>query len=242
MGILQLGHIGFNRSFGPPPGPSPILWNRLEGESGGVITSNVGPDLLAYPTPGGGSFSSGHYGNALNLTGPGTGVQIPGSLWSDTEGCIEWWAYYTSGQYYGRLLNADIWNGSGPRIFFYGASELGIGFQPMANGAYTYNYSVATGQDDKLNIPLNQWNHIAFSWKRVAGGDADRVWGALNGVVVEFPAPVAGFKFAWDTPSTWPYFGVGYIDAGWAYGPEGQIDNIKMWDYAKLDFSDRNTE
>ncbi|MDD4443000.1 MAG: InlB B-repeat-containing protein [Kiritimatiellae bacterium] len=233
-----------------------LLWNRL-GSADQVSTSEVGPNAAL----ANGTFVPGPFGNAVELSVPNQpAVTLPVELMSQESGCIEFWAKMNvtpSSLTWGSSVILAAYlepsaNGFSTYPFIHfngndGAANGGLcarlggigsaGTAPFSAGGWTYS-SALKGADPA------EWHHYAMVWstQEIASlGTPTRrlaifVDGALN-------------TGSWGGPVLPPYVS-DYADGGllgllyMSSGTTGNIaiDNVKIWNYAKTDFSDRFTE
>lgn len=248
-----------------PPGL--VLWNKL-GSANEVLNSAVGPNLaffsatddcaivdclVAYTANP--EFVPGKFGNALTI-GPGNydgGVSRVHNVvlrnaqnYINTEhGTVEVWFRQTASgipYLYGDYRVLDGAYGFSPGIVF-GTNDL------VGNGHFVFQYGILFGGQDiearSLSngevgydiSPYNgQWIHIAGVWDRNGiAGTADTLRLYVNGNVV-----------ATATDNGWGTHVGPVVDIGGGNASEiaekFAVDNLKLWNIAKTDFSDRLTE
>jgi hypothetical protein len=222
-----------------------VLWNRL-GSASEVLNSDVGPDLEFYT--GGDEFSvvatpayvPGVFGNALTI-GPGSyGVfdRVHNAVLADADqvlnterGTVEAWY---------QQLNDPIDFQRGIYRIFDGGFGLasGVGLESRVDGLHFNVAFVGTFIDVQHNISsLNDtWIHVAGVWDRAGiDGSSDTVRLYVDGAVV-----------ASTTANDWGYTAGTRADIAGAndYDIVGQfyVDNLKVWDFAVTDFSQRFDE
>jgi Concanavalin A-like lectin/glucanases superfamily len=229
-----------------PADAAPVLWNKL-GSATEVQNSAFGPNLTFYvggvfpDVPGTPAYVPGVFGNAVTLTGSyGTFDREHNVIWNTVNqfvnadrGTIEAWFKQNSN---------PVANVNGVYRIFDGAYGLGPGvglWSDAANNAL--NFDVGFGGTDvgvQTNIsPLNgTWIHLAGVWDRNGiGASADKVRLYVNGSVV-----------AASTAAGWGNTVGQYADI--AGGNDGSIagkfavDNLKVFNTALTDFSDRFDE
>lgn len=225
-----------------------VLWNRLDSEQD-VVASVVGPAGKL----NGGRFVDGKFGKAIELNmREQMGVTFPFELLSTPAGCVEFWA---------RAIDfpARQTDGATPGLIGFTPAEPGDGFMLFfnandgnANGGLCLRSGMAyvgTGgfgswtYERAIGGSISEWHHYAMVWSS-AGlpgiGDGKRkgatfVDGVLN--------------------SNHGFFGeadrLNVLPAGTRFGllnhqglTSGRVvfDNLKVWNVAKTDFSDRNEE
>ena len=213
--------IGHHDNTGVPVlDPGLILWNKLEDDTG---VSEFGTNLIKTGSP---TFSAAKYGlgqddpaNVANF------MYIPRNVYEITEGTIEFWITFnqtgtvgTNRGIFGDRTNDglfDIFDAAGTLILRITGANISV---PVA-GLIVSGSTV----------------HFGITWDEVTD---NRIW-YIDGVSVgsNNSAPVtlsdgvgAGFIIGGKTDLTTN----GSIDS--------VIDNIKVFNYAKTDFSDRHVE
>jgi hypothetical protein len=231
------------------------LWNRL-GSAAQVRSSEVGPDGTYL---GGGRFTAGRFGGAFEagvdqdnrVLFPKAGLVPPG------EGAVEFW---------GRLIDPPEAIDVGHRPYFLsGRSDRGpdqdnlyVGFNANngvglaglvggiggggtnypEQGLYTSRY--AETYADILGPDVEAWHHYALVW------DEDGLPGVGDG-----SRPVALYVDGALVSDDWQLYPDSVIEPfgetfglleNWNSAGGAAIDNLKLWDFAKQDFSDRFVE
>lgn len=255
------GEAGFSRTISfSVVGTVPeglVLWNTL-GTDEEVVNSKIGPDLRFY-TEGGGinaigdaGYVSGVFGSGVTLTGQYALFQRVHNIVLDNanafidseRGAIEVW-YKQNVDPVANLHN--IW-----RVFGGGfglGSDMGFqsfdgdfddrqrfSFSLRFGGINTQVYALDTGFDGYNISPYNgEWIHLAGVWDRAGiDGTDDKMQLYLNGELV-----------ASTTDSGWGTEVGEMVDICSANDNSAGLffmDNLKLWNYAKTDFSDRTTE
>jgi hypothetical protein len=228
-----------------------VLWNRLGSESE-VKNSRVG---LGGKRDAG-RFVEGRFGQGieLNMQEP-FGVTFPAEIVPASAGCIEFWAKLvgfpdniTQG-YHPSLIRSDTPEGSGFHVFFApnnGAaggglcinSRLGwVGTGPFGSWSYATALKSAKPGD---------WHHYAVVWNGVGNipnvADTTRkisvfVDGQLNTTTSNKSPEEQLFA-----PGNAPRFGFIGFPTDAIPGASIVFDNLKIWNYAKTDFNDRDNE
>jgi len=231
-------------SGGPPP-QSLVFWNKLGSEKE-VLTSVVGPGLTFYE--GGGwpevsgtrNFVPGKHGGAATLIGAYQNMSRVHNLvlknleklLNPERGCIEAWYYqegppvaYAYGVY--RIFDGPYGIGSGVSLHLMPEGlSFGVGFGGQGRGA-----SLPAAE-----IPNREWIHLAGAWDRQG----------LDGSPETLRLYVNGKKVAAAKEKDWGTNAAGQADI--AGGNDGRcagkffVDNLKIWNCAKTDFSDRDRE
>lgn len=242
MGILGLG--GFAKTpylgklkdgvFITPP-PPPILWSKLESTS--IFTSiEIGPafEWDTYETK---VFAAAQFGNGIDMRSISQYrfIGIPGSFFTSdlvTTGCMEfWWKPAFSKQNvldntYGQdrfLITDSLSDAGNNRLMSY--IEYATGGQTGKIGIGVWN-STGAVYFDTPTWAANDLIHIGISWTDTT----QSVYWNGSSLGTDTRTKIAGAK-------TNVHFGVRY---NWF--PKAIFDNVKIWDYAKTDFSDRLVE
>jgi hypothetical protein len=222
-----------------------VLWNRL-GSNGQVLHSNVGPDLEFYTggdelsviaTP---AYVPGVFGGALTI-GPGsysTFFRVHNVVLADADqvlnperGTIEAWY---------QQVNDPIDFQRGIYRIFDGGFGLasGVGLESRVDGLHFNVTFGGTFLDIAHNISAQNgtWIHVAGVWDRAGiGGSADTVRLYVDGAMV-----------ASSGANDWGATAGTRADIAGAndYDIAGQfyVDNLKVWNAALTDFSNRFDE
>jgi len=199
----------------------PTLWNRMESE-----ISEVGLPLLVIGTP---SYMPGLFGNGLSPTPVGD-LTIPAAAFDLDKGALEFWYtpnWSTPNSYYHEILRSE---GSYDdiRLVYYDLTRVYI----SAWNGY------CPGPAANMPMRAGQPNHFALVWNRLGiNGSADIARLYFNGTLVMSnsqpiisyaPKNVRFMEFSYTNPEASAYGGV--------------IDNLKIYNYSKTDFSDRSLE
>lgn len=232
-----------------------VLWNRL-GSDEETLHSAVGSGGLDYA----GSFVPGVFGRALQLsnTSKQTVVSFPASAIPKKAGCLEFWARVRNlpeslpwGESLA-LIGAPYDNGNGSFISFlrFNGND-GVGNGGLCGGFWGYGacgtgmYGDWTHTSALKGASVTNWHHYALVWdydgitgvgstaKPIAiyvDGELNTAcWGALNN-----PRDAEILL-----PSS-ERFGLLYFYS--SVTANAAVDNLKIWSYAKTDFSDRFVE
>jgi hypothetical protein len=230
-----------------------LLWNKL-GSDGEVQDSGFGPDLSFY----GGmnhTYVTGKFGKALSIA-PGDYYSMGryrnavlsnvGSLLSAERGTIELWFLQTADPvpyvrnpyraFDGAFgLDSSVWLES------QGDNDRGEPrFELMLrgkNGEELFANSITDGYRGVNISALNgQWVHVAGVWDR----------NGIDGTTDTIRLYVNGVEKADSKARDWVTAFTGDADIGGANDYDivrrFAVDNIKIWNYAKTDFSDRFRE
>ena len=223
-----------------------VLWNKL-GSDEEVLNSAFGPDLEFYI--GGGGIEVQGDREYLPVTLKGVYFNMArvhnlvlsnlSNVIDPEKGCIELWYYHTAlpeGYSYNcyRLFDGIYGLGAGMGFDLYDYY-----YQPKKTLRFWLSFGasgVPTLEYDANNIPVNQWVHLAASWDR----------DGINGSSETIRLYVNGAKVAWSTLNGWGNTVGSRADI--CGGNDRDIagkfcmDNLKIWNYAKTDFSDRFAE
>jgi hypothetical protein len=234
------------------PGPTIALWNRL-GSDPEVTHSPIGPNGQIV---GAVQYATGKFGDGFSPQ-PRTGDHnVPNNyvrvdeLGLGQQGCIEFWYQPT-------------WNnwsvGHVVELLYYGklgSPGVGLGIQYNDwQGLLSFGAADGPGHSmQKSVIPefVPQWStthpfHLALTWDGTAATVADRLRVFFDGAEVPTQRWLSGDPRFANWPAGMSLWLATRIQPGdwnrhnWE-GGEGVIDNIKVWNYPKTDFSDRFTE
>ena len=224
----------------------PILWNKL-GSEYEVTHSEIGPNL---DFAGGVSnqivFEPCQFGNGFRSESRWQGVTIPKEVLNPTKGCYEMWfksqvtrpvAYQ-----YGRLQWLDqLVNGAGGCLHLVWDDATPYGGLNNQIDVTIGDTEVFAANPPTFTAEIGRLYHIALVWDMNGiDGSSDTARLYIDGNLIAASTvqynPIAGN-------------GPGYIGRiqnqtpGWSdcYG-KLTFDNLKIWGYAKTDFSDRFNE
>jgi hypothetical protein len=229
-----------------------ILWNKL-GSFEEVTNSKFGPDLF----PGSGMlFQGGKYGNGLyvpmvegirSFHSPYTPRDIvPLSSFS-----IEFWYKRTHDDEHDghSFISAGYEDNSQGNVDF--TALCGYAGWWMLYGSINgndgqtvgqYRYDMLTEENWEAFFPKNEWIHLAIThdatWPVGKRIKIFRNGVELDGVVGEFDTGYMGHVDQFGDAG----FRIGNFVAWDSWGAGGVMDNIKLWNYPKTDFSDREIE
>ncbi|MDX9795090.1 MAG: LamG-like jellyroll fold domain-containing protein, partial [Kiritimatiellia bacterium] len=235
------------------PAAGLVLWNRL-GSQREVTNSAAGPDGTRLA----GGYVPGVFGNALSVNkNAGPGVSFPAGVLPGGQGCVEFWASLSVGpsvvigQGQNRLLAfapaaastyGDMLGFSAFDAAYNGglcASLPGFGTAGTQNGQYNLTFAGALNGSS-----VSGWHHYALVWSTdpVPGLPGT---GRHLAVYVDGALNTASWKGSSATPSPL-VFPAGHRlvlpQLSATQAAAASVDNIKVWDYAKTDFSDRFQE
>lgn len=229
------GSIGIDITL-PIDQEGPVFWNKMEGASGGLIPSEIGPAIHA----GLASFIPAQFNNGAFID---VGVSGNDRLMIDADtadlifaglsnaGCIEFWML--TGPTFEPTWNNHFINDEGglhshPTIAGVSTASGPMGFQ--VRGTYAWTTGVV--------INASELHHLALSWDfsgKFGGGDTIRLFldGNLVGATTDDANHTEGFRhYDYLFGTTWGNHG----------GSPVAFDNVKIWAYPKTDFSDRFAE
>jgi hypothetical protein len=240
-----------------------VLWNKL-GSSDEITHSEVGPNLYFYDPSIDGvtgygdiiaqtAYSTGIFGNAVTI-GPSSAyystarvhhliLRDVSSVLNYKEGCIEFWYYQTEDPLAYSHGIYRLWDGGfgfDPGISFYTSdpSETGVLFNFLIdlNSSSQISLTYSPGASIRNNHNLNnRWIHLAVVWNINgidASGNTMRIY--IDGTIV------ASGQDTWDNKIGNRVDICGGCDKNIAN--KFYMDNLKVWNYSKTDFSDRYTE
>jgi hypothetical protein len=228
-----------------------IFWNKL-GSFEEVTNSEIGPNLF----PGSGMiFKLGKYGNGVYIPQYYgiRSVHSPYSpryvipLWSFS---IEFWYKRTISDWEGYSFISGAYEDNGKGIVDFTGHKNYVGMWNLLltvsnnSGNWISRHTIDLQNEQKFSefFPKNEWVHIAISHD-AAWPVGKRMKLFRNGV------ELAGFTMDFDegNMSHVGEYGVGGFRIGnfvaWdTWGASGIIDNLKIYNYPKTDFSDRDKE
>lgn len=249
VAMKHIRQIGVLRSSEAASVDGLVLWNRL-GSEDDVTRSAIGPGGKLNA----GRFVPGRFGNGIELNMQEQyGVTFPPEIVPGPSGCIEFWAKLVgfpldlSSGARPSLLAASDEGGTSSFILFFsgndGEAKGGLctrlpGLGSAGTGSYgPWTYARALGSNT-----VGDWHHYALVWaadgipcvdngmrKGAVYVDGKLNTSAWNGA--------AGSRLA--MPTTGPFGFLAHQGM-----PSGSVvfDNLKIWKYAKTDFSDREEE
>ena len=235
-----------------------VLWNKL-GSQTEIENSEVGPDGFIYGS--GISFVPGYFGNGFTSgsrkTGPNFGSWEAINPNYDQRGTVEfWWKapkdydlpwlgdttddVFVSGVWGSPFLTpfqllyrwrGEVWNGGFDIIILHTPESPGIqNFRP----------------GKVIPFRAGDWVHVAYVWDMNGLPEDPDVWHGIYVNGQSYPLtnvrnPSAGINFPIRKVAG-AYFSMGYYDADFYNQLNGVLDNVKIYNYAKTDFSDRFDE
>lgn len=235
--------------------PGLLLWNKLDSPAD-VMNSEVGPQGSIYNQI---SFLPGKYGSGFSAQGQLAGIDF--GSWDiinptyNEKGTIEFW--------WQPARNYDEGNFSPDEVLVSGKHSLPLQWpfqilyrwrehQISGLGGFDLRLVSESGAERALYtgkvIPFEagDWLHFAFVWDMNGLSiDPEVNYGVYaNGQyypLVDADNPGASLDFLMAHPDP-AYLSLGYYTADYNNRMNGVMDNVKIWDFAKTDFSDRFKE
>lgn len=229
-----------------------ILWNKL-GSDTEVVNSVVGPGLAKMMRQGGNdcAYIDGKFGKAIRFPDSypgGTVLSGPMSIINKAQGCVEMWIKPPLDVQNGIIQNmpreswavfyAQKWDGiydsKGLTVYF----GQGDANKPNLMFTYFYNNTWTEIHDSISTYSSDQWAHIATVWdinKQIDGNKSLAMY--VNGIQVAYSQD--------DIQMSLPWRDIFTLGGDFLYSQNfrsGAVDNLKIWDYAKTNFSDRFAE
>lgn len=207
-----------------------ILWNKL-GSTSEAIYSEVGPNGSITGSP---TYVSSKHGNGIKIDANSEYVDFDGIFTDDfitTKGTFEFWwqPLFNSSDTTDRQLIAN--GASGVRIYMdwgYSGSSIRLWHRGLV-GSTIMSASPTFSANDKL--------HIAVCWdSNTITGSAHLARLYVNNVLASSATTLNS-----TIDGTASVMRVGNIYENFQYA-NAIFDNIKVWDYAKTDFSDKDIE
>lgn len=261
--LAALGEIGLATAQPAAP-PGLVLWNKL-GSQTEVLNSEFGADFAISSQPEV-QFFPGEYGGSFGTEGGiwGYGGYLymsPDEFFAPdkTRGTVEAWlqkripsviGYVTAhvGIFGIQQYNCVPWVNPCDRDDYVPISARWDGVDGMLGGGLVFTLVDAggvwhdardTGWNEISIVPLYEWHHVAFVWDLTGiAGTADIMRVYRDGVLV------AANTDTIDDLMVDPGYVklLGNHEYRRTNQPLAYMDNIKVWDYAKTDFSDRFIE
>ncbi len=261
-GVFVLGTVGSSNALPATP-PGLVLWNKL-GNQTEVLNSEVGvgfaissePEVKFFPGVYGGAFGTEGgiwgYGGYLYMS--------PDDFFAPdkTRGTVEMWLqkripslipFQTPlvGIFGLQNYNCVPWvnpcdrDDYAPISAYWSDGYTGSGgltFEIVDTGG-NWHTAQDTGWNDPNMAPMYEWKHVAFVWDlNGIAGTADKLRIYRDGVVVGSNTDtIADIMFDDGVVKL-----LGHHEYRRYNQPTAYMDNLKVWDYAKTDFSDRSRE
>jgi hypothetical protein len=237
--------------WGPQYHPPELISWDLMGSRAQIEQAAAGQNWLEVGAP---TYPAGYFGGGMYTAAGANGVRIPNYLDNlmNLAGCVEWWQ-----QTNGWNINNGIPTGNhrwvlwGYRtvptteLFDFGYQTInGIYWRIWRNGVAQLWGVVGPGVVAGFNVVSGDWHHVAIVWDSTGiGGGANTGRLYLDGVqmsstnnaiaampILATPAPATDMDIGRQGP---PVGGFPFT---------GTLDNLKWWNYAKTDFTDRFDE
>jgi hypothetical protein len=229
-----------------------VLWNKL-GSIHEITHSEVGPngvvvgDISLYPAQHGDGFCPNPRDGNHNI--PTNYVTFPG-LQLGRQGSIEFWyqpewedgtiGHIVDILYYG--VPDDAYDTHLTMTFNDWQNRLSGGALEPRGTASIFVRAAAPLPGWSMTAPI----HLALTWSGDTPKPADRLQMFVNGVALPDKFYFGDPRLGDWRPEAALRLGSRLVSGDWRRhnweGLDGVIDNIKIWNYPKLDFSDRFTE
>lgn len=229
-----------------------MLWNKL-GSIHEVTHSEIGPDGLVigdislFPARHGDGFRPSH--RMLNHNIPDSYVAFPG-LQLGPQGSIEFW-YQPDWE--DATIDHEV------DILYYGVPEDGhnthiaMAFNDWQNRLNTGVFDRSTTESVFVQefAPIPGWSttepiHLALTWNDEALAATDRLQVFVNGAALPQTTYYGDPRLHNWMPRAVLRLGSRLVSGDWDRhnweGLDGVIDNIKIWNFPKVDFADRFIE
>ena len=260
--VFILGTVGSSSALPATP-PGLVLWNKL-GDQTEVLDSEVGAGFAISSEPEV-KFFPGMYGEAFGTEGGiwGYGGYLymsPDNFFAPdkTQGTVEMWlqkripsliAFQTPlvGIFGIQNYNCVPWVNPCDRddyapISAYWSDKYtgpgGLTFEIVDAGG-TWHTTQDTGWNDPNIVPIYEWKHVAFVWNlNGIAGTADKMRIYRDGVMISTNTDIIADMMSDNGVVKL----LGHHEYRRYNQPTAYMDNIKVWGYAKTDFSDRFLE
>ena len=228
-----------------------LLWNKL-GSLAEVTNSEYGPNLIPAPAL---LFREGKFGNGLYVPQIDAIRSVhtpysPRNVIPLDAFNIEFWYKRTHDDeseaqaFIDRAVNdtkgtVQIGQSTG----YVGRWWLNVGIRDNnGNWVGQYHYDLGSRENWEIFYPKNEWIHIGVShdagWPAGQRIKIFRNGVELSGLVVDLDMGNMGHLGQYGLNG----FSIGSLTSWERWGMGGIMDNIKVWNYAKTDFSDRINE
>ena len=213
-----------------------VLWNKL-GSTQEVENSEVGPNgTITQSVGSGGTYAECKFGNGYLQSSYNTTDKVTFPFTYHGKGCLEMWVrpnWASASGVPGTVRLFQIRSSySNFEWIFEGSSVYSLGFRNSGGGSSSLRHA--------LHFEKNELFHYALVWDYEGiNGTDDHIRAYKNGVrlPVTFGYETTGVSSELNKTSL--YIG---NSQSLARGFQGVIGNVKLWKYAKTDFSDRNVE
>jgi hypothetical protein len=214
----------------------PVLFNRL-GSATEVGTSVIGDNGTVN---GAVTYPAGKFGNALSVAvdNVANNVQFPFANLPDwtAPGCWEWWVrtpILPASRNYCVMFLSQTASDAGMNIYFInGRSDIRILITNQAGDDLVSNVFIPG------NLTTHTWYHMAMVWDWDNKFDGTNYFVFYRDNVNVYGKDTTGNhnnNFANDLT-------VCNAPVSASLGDDGAVDNLKMYDYTKIDFNDRENE
>ncbi|MBL8994017.1 MAG: hypothetical protein JNM63_11800 [Spirochaetia bacterium] len=206
----------------------PILWSKL-GSDSEISNSQIGSNLTRV---GSVSYKSGTFGNGAEFTGTTSHLWLPSTVAKPTNGAVEFWftTYFdkTNIAQIKALIDTDGSGGLAQNRLALCWDQTGvINFFAFNPGALTVT---------SPSFSSNRSFHFALVWDAAGiSGSSDTVRLYLDGSLL------ASGTTAINQSPNYSQLYIGHHAASFG-NADGIMDNLKIWNYAKTNFSDRFAE
>ncbi len=248
FGSLEGVHVWFQKEA--IAGSNLILWNKL-GSDFEIANSEVGPNLVKNGSP---SYDPSKYGNgAHSPNDEADNFTCDSSFLPKDKGCVEFW--------WKPSFNWDSSDGMNLSFFFNvedrgptvpdDTVELSCIYMADENLFYFVYASKKAGEPSCTALmqiiptPFNAGDimHLAFVWdinKSIEGQYSLALY--QNGVLIGSDTNSLKPQPNWASNIIIAGIGDNYTNINRWEGCKGPMDNLKVWNYPKTDFSDRCSE
>ena len=206
------------------------LWSKLESDND-VTSPQIGSAGTVVGSP---TYEAVKFGNGILVNADGEGCYFPNSMIPHSKGALEFWL----------KLDWEMVNGASPadtQIFFDVGEEAGNRLTLYAD-ASSLNLRVVPGgyiaNDTTTDKAANAVFHIGVTWDNT-GSD---IGSSKTLRITVDDVETASVTDTWTAGSFTNNLYLGVYAADQTLHLDGRIDNIKIYDHCKLDFSDRNVE
>jgi len=203
-----------------------LLWSKMG--AAGEITS---PEVGEAGAITGGSYAACKFDNGFQVDANSEYIKFDNSDLLITKGCIEFW--------YKPFYDVDYASLAHIVAIKNAPTELHCRFDPNSNKLdfYIAGSGGTSRSDWTIDWSVNDLVHIACVYDKDAGFDGAKTTALYVNGVEKASGTTAFATLNWGTAD----LNVGNRSDNDRQA-NGIIDNIKIWDYAKIDFSDRNIE
>ena len=208
------------------------FWSKA-GSDSNWLSPEVGSSLVKTGTP---TYETGKFGNALiGATGNLWSGDISNYLSDNLRGTMECWVKFTTFSFSPGFIIWTVGSSTYPVIMIRQETNL-IRFAAYITGGATYlstTYSTS-------GMSTGTWYHLAFSWDGagIPGAGGKTCIGWIDGV--EVVSAITTFNATGFEDSQ--KLQIANSSSDTSQYIHGTVDNVKVHNYAKTDFSDREIE